>query len=111
MPGTLKEILNQQIRKNSKLFNKSAGSISLSLILFVYHLLLIIYPIVNGITHFWIVVFIIKLLFEFSTLVVSAFKLSEEKIIPLIPFFQVLYPPYVSILVFLGLFQLYDWKK
>lgn len=111
IPDTFKEIFHQQIRKNSKLFKKSFASIALTLFLLSYHLLLIIFPFLFGISNFWILLLALKLGIEFTVLSISAVRFSETRIIPLLPFFQILYPAYVSLLAFVGIFQLYEWKK
>ncbi len=110
-PDSLRELFHQQIRKNSKLFKKSSASIVLTLFLLAYHLVLIAYPFLYGIEKIWIILLGLKLLSELIALIISAIRFSESRLIPILPLFQILYPLYVSILAFIGTFQLYEWKK
>ncbi len=63
------------------------------------------------ITDLWIMLIGAKMGIEFLTLIVTSIKLSESRIIPYLPLFQIFYPVYVSTLAFLGIFQRYDWKS
>jgi len=111
-PDTFREIIFQQIRKNSKLLKKSFLSVLLALSLFTYLVFLIIFPFLfpESISA-WLFAIIIKLISEFITLQMAAKKLGDAKLIPFIPFMQIFYPLYVSTLGILGVFQLYEWKK
>jgi len=110
-PDTLKEIFHQQIRKNSKIFKKSAPTILFSLFLFIYHILLIAFPFLYTSLQLWFLLLGAKLFCEFVTLTISAFKFSEISLIPVLPLMQIFYPVYVLFLGFIGLFQKYEWKK
>ena len=110
-PDTLKEIFQQQIRKNSKILKKSAPTILFSLFLFIYHILLIVFPFLYSSLQIWFLLLGAKLFCEFITLTVAAVKFSETSLIPAIPLMQIFYPVYVSFLGIIGLFQKYEWKK
>lgn len=110
-PDTFKEIFHQQIRKNSKVLKKSMGSVFLTLFVFLYHLCLVLFPFLYGISNFWLMLLAIKLFIEIITLIVSAIKFSERRIIPFLLFFQIFYPIYVMIMALVGIFQHYEWKK
>jgi cellulose synthase/poly-beta-1,6-N-acetylglucosamine synthase-like glycosyltransferase len=111
-PDSLREIFQQQVRKNSKIFKKSVPTVLLSLFLFLYHFLLFTFPI-NFLSslQLWYLLLGVKLFFEFITLSLAAGKFSERSLIPVIPVMQIFYPVYVSILGILGMFQKYEWKK
>lgn len=111
-PDSFRETLQQQIRKNSKILKKSFPSILVSLTLFVYHIMLLVFPFLfPEAWKFWLILLLIKLCCEFLTLIVCAQKFSERSLLPFIPFMQVIYPIYVSVLGLVGLFQIYEWKK
>ena len=111
-PDSIKEIFFMQIRKNSKILRKSIPSVLFSLLLFSYHLGLIVFPFLNpSLITQWFLLLLIKLGCEFITLSVAAKKFSNLSLIPLIPVMQIFYPVYVSVLAVLGIFQKYEWKK
>lgn len=111
-PDKIREVIFQQIRKNSKLFKKSFSSIALTVFLFFYFGQLVIFPFVfPGSFLYWKWIIITKQLFEFLTLIVAAKKLGDPGLVPLIPFFQIIYPFYVTFLAVIGSFQIFEWKK
>lgn len=111
-PDSFKEILHQQIRKNSKLLKKSLPTVLLSVILFGYHVLLIVFPFIfPGQLPVWLILAGIKLVSEFTALVVAAGTFADPGIIPFVPFMQIFYPLYVSVLGITGIFQQYEWKQ
>jgi len=111
-PDSWKEIIHQQIRKNSKILNKSFPSIVLSFFLFFYHALLVVFPFIfPSLTLFWTMLLALKLICEFITLYISAKKFSDISTMWLIPLMQIFYPLYVTVLGIVGIFQSYEWKK
>jgi poly-beta-1,6-N-acetyl-D-glucosamine synthase len=111
-PDTFREVVFQQIRKNSKLFKKSFSSILLSIFLFLYHALLVIFPFILPQYFFiWLTAFMAKLCAEFFTLSVASYKLGDSHILPLIPFMQIFYPFYVTVMALIGSLQVYKWKN
>jgi len=111
-PDTWREIVFQQIRKNSKLLKKSFSSLLLTAFLFLYHVILLAFPFIfPGQFSWWIFVFAIKLGAEFITLSVASYKLGDKRLLPFIPVMQILYPIYVTLLALLGSMQLYRWKN
>ncbi len=112
IPDYFREIVYQQVRKNSKLLKKSFSSILLTLVLFYYFLLVFLFPFIFPESFFyWLWIIIIKQIFEFITIFVAAKKLGDPGLIPFIPFFQILYPFYVTFIAILGSFQIFEWKK
>ncbi|KAA3614866.1 MAG: glycosyltransferase [Calditrichaeota bacterium] len=111
-PDTFREILFQQIRKNSKLLKKSFGSVLMALILFFYLVFLIVFPLLFQTSiSIWILALAMKLILEFITLRVAAQKLGDLKLAPYFPFMQIFYPFYVTVMAILGVFQIYEWKR
>jgi len=111
-PDSFTEIFHQQLRKNSKILKKSFSTLILSFFLFGYHVLLIGFPFLHASNiNVWLTVLASKLVFEFLTLAVASKKFSDPSIIPLIPFMQIFYPVYVSVMGVIAMFQKYEWKK
>ena len=112
IPGTIKEIVQQQIRKNSKTFQLSVFSILMMLVIFIYYALLITLPIIaSGWLLIWIFLLCIKLIIEFLTLIKAAHIFRMRDIIPFIPLMQLIYPVYLIFFSIIGSFQFYQWKK
>ena len=110
-PDTLKEIMHQQIRKNSKLFKKSFSSILLTFFLFLYHFLLILFPFLfYQLIDLWIVLIVLKLGAEFITLFYAASVFKEKDLTGYIPAFQVFYPLYVILLGGIASLFSFEWK-
>lgn len=110
-PDSLNEVLHQQLRKNSKLLKKSIPSIALTTYLFLFHVVLFIFPFIQNLsTELWFLMAGLKLGIEFTTLLVSVFKLNDPEIIPYIPLMQIFYPVYVIVLGIIGAFQKFRWK-
>lgn len=111
-PDSYKELFYQQIRKNSKLLQKSLASISISVFLLVYHILLIGDPLMGFVSlKMWFSLLGIKLAVEFITLVAASIKLADPRIIPYIPIMQIIYPVYVSVMAITGTLQKFEWKN
>jgi len=110
-PETRAEIFQQQIRKNSKLFQKSAPAILFTLVLLTYHLLLLALPFcAPGFFTVWAVGFGAKFALELMTLLIAVYKFDEKVLLPWLPLFQLLYPVYVITLGLLGSFGRFRWK-
>ncbi len=109
-PEENKDLLQQQIRKNSKLLNKSWSAILLAATLFIYHILLISYPFIFGFNITWIALLANKLAFEFLTLQKAAKKLGESSLSFWILLMQIIYPRYIIFFALLGVSQKYKWK-
>jgi hypothetical protein len=78
----------------------------------LFHAALLLYPFVYAADlKQWLYLLLAKLTAEFITLLIAAKKLGDEGIIPYIPFFQIFYPIYVTLMAGLGIFGLYSWKK
>lgn len=111
-PDTLRTIMHQQIRKNSKILKKSLPSILFAVLLFFFHILLILFPFIYPEQlETWILLLVSKFGLEFITLTISAKRFSDTSIIPFIPFMLIFYPIYVSLLGIIGVFQKYEWKE
>ena len=110
-PETRQEIFHQQIRKNSKLLQKSPAALLFSFLLLAYHLMLFIMPFfLPGMLTLWAVSLCIKLVLEFSALLIACKKFGEDELPPWLLFFQIFYPPYVILLAVLGSLQRFRWK-
>jgi cellulose synthase/poly-beta-1,6-N-acetylglucosamine synthase-like glycosyltransferase len=111
-PDTLSQLLNQQIRKNSKILQTSIALILFGFLLFSYHLLCYILPVINPeVILIWIYLVVLKLVSEFIVLLTATNIFRQKKLIPYIPFMQILYPIMISVFSIFGIFQLYKWKK
>ena len=111
-PSGKKEFIQQQMRKNSKHLKKSFSSILLSSFLFFYFLLSYTFPIFNPqFFSTWLLLIVIKLIFEFSVLIKSAFIFNRKDIIIWFPLFQIFYPFYVIVFGILGNLQFYKWNN
>jgi len=111
-PDTGKQLLHQQIRKNSKILNKSFSSILFSLFIFSYHILLVLFPFfAPALFKIWILIIGTKLLSEFSTLLLACRIFNKKSLIKYILFMQFFYPAYVVFFSILGTLQIYEWKK
>jgi len=112
IPSSDLEVLQQQIRKNSKTLQLSGWSISGMLIILLYYFSLFIIPIVlpSWLT-IWLFLLFIKFIMEYIPLRRAAKIFKQYDLIPIIPFMQILYPPYIIIFSIIGTFQFYQWKK
>ena len=111
-PATLKEIINQQIRKNSKILNKSFSSASFSVILFFIYNLMLFYPLFRPQQlDLWLSITALRLLIEFIALTIASFKFRLKFLIPWFPLFQIFYPLYLMIMGIIGSLHLYKWKQ
>jgi len=112
LPDSKKEIFHQQVRKNSKTLKKAGFSIIFSLILFFYHILLILIPIIlPSWMWLWLIILLIKLAIEYFNLRKAARIFQQDKIIGVIPLMQIIYPVYIIFFSLLGVLQIYSWKK
>lgn len=111
-PLTGKEIFHQQIRKNSKTLNKSLPTVLLSMVLFFYFIILIIFPFLNS---KWLILWLVFMAFKFGTeliaLLKACFVFRTKELIPYLPLMQIIYPGYVIFFSLLGALQFYEWKK
>lgn len=111
-PSEKKEFFHQQMRKNSKHLQKSILSLLLSSFLFLYFVLTYGFPFFNPeFTLTWLIIILIKLIFEFIVLLRAANIFNRKDIIKWIPLFQIIYPIYIIIFSILGNFQFYQWHK
>jgi cellulose synthase/poly-beta-1,6-N-acetylglucosamine synthase-like glycosyltransferase len=111
-PDTLSQLLNQQIRKNSKILQTSIPVILFGFILFIYHFLCYALPFVDySLIKIWGFLVLFKLLFESAVLMTATVIFQQKKLIPYLIMMQILYPIMISIFSILGIFQLYKWKK
>ncbi len=112
IPSSFRELIQQQIRKNSKTFQLSWSSIIFMLTIFFYYLLLIMIPMLLPSTlYLWGVLLFIKFALEYVTLLKAANIFKQRDLIPYIPLMQVLYPAYIIFFSIVGTFQFYQWKK
>ena len=112
IPSSFREVVQQQIRKNSKTFQLSWLSIIFMLTIFFYYLLLIMIPMLLPSTlYLWGVLLFIKFALEYVTLLKAANIFKQRDLIPYIPLMQVLYPAYIIFFSIVGTFQFYQWKK
>ncbi|HHJ52449.1 MAG TPA: glycosyltransferase [Caldithrix abyssi] len=110
-PETGREIIFQQIRKNSKILDKSPISAGFSVLLFAAYLLFYTLPLFDaGYLTLWAVVFGAKFLLEFVDLTVAARTFRVTELVPWFPLFQIVYPFYVMVLGLIGFLHLYRWK-
>ncbi len=107
-----REILQQQIRKNSKALQTSKSSVLISLLIFLYYLLMIVFPIVwPAAMQLWIVLLGVKFFLEYIDLQRAARIFDQSDLIPFLPVMQIVYPFQIILFSLIGVFQLYRWKK
>jgi len=112
LPPDARHIFHQQVRKNSKTLNKSLPSVLFSLVLFVYHVLLIAIPfLVPAYMFIWLAALLFKLGAEFFTLSYASWVFQKKYLIRYLIFLQVIYPAYIIFFSLLGIMQIYEWKK
>jgi cellulose synthase/poly-beta-1,6-N-acetylglucosamine synthase-like glycosyltransferase len=112
IPSSFDEVVQQQIRKNSKTFQLSLSSITFMLLIFIYYVLMIILPLAYpAIIIPWVLFVFIKFILEFIPLKISATIFKQKDIIPFIPLMQIIYPLYIITFSLIGSFQKYHWKK
>jgi cellulose synthase/poly-beta-1,6-N-acetylglucosamine synthase-like glycosyltransferase len=112
IPDSLKEIFQQQIRKNSKTFQLSTASIVLMSVIFMYYLLLVCLPVLlPSWISTWFAFLLIKFFLEFLPLSKAAIIFDQKDLIPFLPIMQVIYPFIIIFFSVIGTFQFYQWKK
>lgn len=112
LPKTGRELINQQIRKNSKTFQLSGSSILLMLVVFTYFILTILLPfLIPDQIYLWLGLILAKFFGEFYVLRKAAGIFKQKKIVPFIPLMQVIYPAHIILFSIIGIFQFYEWKK
>lgn len=111
-PDNFHDMLQQQIRKNSKILLSTMPSIILAILIFIYYALLVMIPF--WYPHFltaWLIFLLAKLILEFIPLSLAN-KIFKQNIgWHMIVLFQFLYPVHIIGFSILGLFQIYKWKK
>jgi cellulose synthase/poly-beta-1,6-N-acetylglucosamine synthase-like glycosyltransferase len=111
-PSTFKEILNQQIRKNSKILNKSISTASFSVMLFFIYNLVLFYPLIqHNQFKYWATITLFRLILEFIALTIASVKFRVKFLIPIFPIFQIFYPLYLMVMGIIGSLHLYKWKQ
>jgi cellulose synthase/poly-beta-1,6-N-acetylglucosamine synthase-like glycosyltransferase len=112
IPSTLSEVIQQQIRKNSKTFQLSGGSIIAMAILFLYYSILFIFPfILPSWIIVWFILIALKFILEFIPLRKATFLFDQKDLLRFIPLMQFIYPLYIILFSIIGTFQFYQWKK
>jgi len=110
-PENGREIIFQQIRKNSKILDKSPVTAGFSVLLFMAYLLFYALPLFDSrYLTLWGVVLVGKFLLEFIDLTIAARIFRVTELIPWLPLFQIVYPFYVMVLGLIGFLHLYRWK-
>lgn len=111
-PTDRKQFFHQQVRKNSKTLNKSLPSVFLSLVLFVYHALLILLPIFDAVNlNVWFAAVASKFLLEYLVLLKAALIFKKRSLVNYLFPMQFIYPVYIIFFSLLGILQIYEWKK
>lgn len=111
-PSTKRDIFYQQIRKNSKTLKKSLPTVFFSIGLFIFYMLFLILPFFHPIIlSLWLWIIIIKFVVEFIALLFAIIIFRKKQLIPYIFPLQIFYPLYLLFFSFLGVLQLYEWKK
>ena len=110
-PDSGKEIFHQQVRKNSKILDKSLKSAFFSVLLFLAYMLFFTLPLFNPAwLELWLITLGIKFSLEFFVLTFACRTFKNNELIPLLPLMQLLYPFYVIFFGILGSLHLYSWK-
>ncbi len=110
-PATRREIYQQQIRKNSKILDKSLKSAAFSVALLLTYLLFFTLPLFNAdwLTP-WLGVLAAKFILEFIALVYAVRIFKQPELLKWLPLMQIIYPFYVMYFGLLGSLHLYNWK-
>ena len=112
IPSTTAEVMQQQIRKNSKTFQLSGWSISIMVAIFIYYFVLAAIPFcLPSWLIIWVFLIVLKFLLEFIPLRKASIIFNQKDLIPYIPIMQIIYPLYIIIFSIIGIFQFYQWKK
>ena len=107
-----RDILQQQIRKNSKALQTSKSSVAISVLIFLYYVLLLVFPLaMPAAIQLWIIVLGLKFVLEFIALQRAARIFDQGDLIPYLPLMQIIYPFLITLFSLIGVFQLYRWKK
>jgi cellulose synthase/poly-beta-1,6-N-acetylglucosamine synthase-like glycosyltransferase len=110
-PSTGREIFYQQIRKNSKIMDKSLKSVSFSILLLATYLLFFTIPFFNTAwLSVWLGIILLKLIVEYIALSISIKVFQIPKLKPWLFFWEITYPFYVMFFGFLGAMHIYKWK-
>lgn len=111
-PSTKRDIFHQQIRKNSKTLKKSWPTVFFSISLFIFYMLFLTLPFFYPkILSLWLMVIIVKFTIEFIALLYAAIIFRKRRLIHYLLAMQIFYPIYLLFFSFLGVLQLYEWKK
>ena len=111
-PSTRRDIFHQQIRKNSKTLKKTWPTVVFSIGLFTFYMLFLTLPFLyTEILSIWIWIIIIKFIAEFIALLFASLIFRKKQLIPYLLPLQIFYPIYLLFFSFLGVLQLYEWKK
>ncbi len=110
-PATRREIYQQQIRKNSKILDKSLKSATFSVALLLTYLLFFTLPLFNPAWLVpWLTVLAVKFLLEFWALANAVRIFKMPQLFKWLPLMQLIYPFYVMYFGLLGSLHLYKWK-
>jgi len=110
-PAGKADLFQQQVRKNSKLLQKSAGSVMISLVIFAAHIALYGAPWIFGLSpEIWLSALAAKAGVETIALKFFATKLDEKCSMAGLLIFALLYPLYVIFFGLLGSARRYRWK-
>ncbi len=110
-PATRKDIYQQQIRKNSKILDKSFKSAAFSVALLLTYLLFFTLPLFNPAwLGLWLGMLSAKFVLEFIALVFAVRIFKVPQLYKWLPLMQLIYPFYVMYFGLLGSLHLYRWK-
>jgi cellulose synthase/poly-beta-1,6-N-acetylglucosamine synthase-like glycosyltransferase len=110
--ASFNEVMQQQIRKNSKTFTQSNAVILFSIVLFIACILFFLIPFIDsGLLGLWLWVIIVKFLLEFLALSLAVIVFRKKALWPWLPLIQIVYPFYILLFEFVGVLQIYQWKK
>jgi cellulose synthase/poly-beta-1,6-N-acetylglucosamine synthase-like glycosyltransferase len=112
VPASIKEIIHQQIRKNSKVFRTTPATILFFMFIFLYYLSIPLTPLLDpdG-SMLWGAGLFLKLFLELFCLLQAVKIFRQASLRPYIPLMQMVYPFYIILFSLLGTFQKYSWKN
>ena len=111
-PTSIKNFIQQQIRKRSKLVTKSRAAICLSSSIFLSYCTLFGLPILAGslLDPYFISIFFLRYILEQLCLFKACKVYEARHLTRWIPAFHIIYPFHIVMFSFLGIFQRYRWK-
>ena len=105
-----KEFLNQQLRRNSKVFYLTLPFFLIASWIFLFHLFLAILLLFTSMIKIFLILVLIKFFIEFLPVKLGANIFKQKNILRYYPLMWFVYPIVIIVFSLLGSLQLYKWK-